>query len=60
MPTLFTPEFGKQRASALEKNDSAIRFQGDVGWGVMTEARAARNEFNAIPRVSAAKAAGLP
>lgn len=44
MPTLFTPEFGKQRAAALEKNDSAIRFQGDAGWGVMTEARAARLE----------------
>ena len=41
MPTLFTPEFSKSKAGDF-KDDRAIRFNGDVGYGVMSEARHAR------------------
>ena len=49
MPTLFTPEFSKSRVVDV-KNDSAIRFQGDVGYGVMTEARRAKLDLSNAAR----------
>jgi hypothetical protein len=41
MATLFTFEAIKGRGAPVS-GETAIRFQGDAGWGVMSEARRER------------------
>lgn len=54
MATLFTPECTKSRGYALTGSPlgvtGAVAFQGDAGYGVMTEAKHARNERAAQQR----------
>lgn len=44
MPTLFTPECSKTRGYTPTNGDNSIRFNGDVGYGVMSEASYLRLE----------------